>query len=199
MKSAPPSNQKTPPKKGNKKQELVCSKLGDRTKLVRSLSASITSQNLFIDHSNYVQMLPTNYIAAVYANLKKLGLEEEKEQLVSQFTNERTTSVRNMKIREARVLLQSLQTSADQKATQKRVKMINTIYSLAYQMNITLLSGENIKVDTTRLNELIKALSPQKKSLQAHNNKELTILVTIVKKYYNEGLKKGGFYESTGA
>lgn len=143
-------------------------------------------------------MLPRNYISAIYIKLKKLGLEEEKEQLVSDFTNGRTTSVRNMMVKEAQDLLKGLTTPSDKANAEKRVKMINTIYSLAYQMNITRLINSEVKVDTTRLNELIKALSPQKKGLQAHKMEELTVLVTIVKKYYKQGLQKGGFYESTG-
>lgn len=143
--------------------------------------------------------LPINYIKAVHATLNEQGVIEQKQQLVFQFTDERTTHVHEMNIGEARELLRALGNDNDPEAAEKRVKMIRTIYSLAYQMNMTCVKNGETKVDTKRLDELVTKLSPQKKGLQAHTAKELTTLVTIVKKYYRERLQKGGFYESTGA
>ena len=83
------------------------------------------------------------------------------------------------------------------KKEDKRGKMIKFVYSLAYQMNMTIVGEEETKVDTKRLDALVKSLSPQKKGLQEHTYDELRILVTVFNKYYKEGLNKEGFYETT--
>lgn len=141
-------------------------------------------------------MLEYKYISAIYAGLSAKGLEEEKESLVSQFTENRTTSTRAMKVHEALDLIAFL--NGNQKSKKDNCsKMIRYIYSMAYQMNMTITTAEKTKVDTNRLEALVKRLSPQKKGLQAHTYNELKILTTLVQKYYKEGLNKGGFYEVT--
>ena len=136
-------------------------------------------------------MLANNYIQAIYAGLSNQGLRSEKESLVSQYTDSRTTSVREMKKHEALDLISFL--NGDKKDNRdKRGKMIRYIYSVAYNMNMTKEVEGKVKVDTERLEALTKRLSPQKKGLQAHSYKELPIF----NKYYKEGLNKGGFYES---
>lgn len=140
-------------------------------------------------------MLAYKYISAIYAGLSTKGLEEEKESLVSQFTDKRTTSTREMKKTEALDLIAFL--NGDNKSKKdKRSKMIRYIYSMAHQMNMTVTTAKKTKVDTDRLNALVKRLSPQKKGLQEHSYKELITLTSLVQKYYKEGLNKGGFYEA---
>lgn len=140
-------------------------------------------------------MLGRKYISAIYAGLSAKGLKDEKESLVSQYTDGRTTSTREMKQEEALGLISFL--NGDKKSkVDKRGKMIRFIYSLAYQMNMTITTDEKTKVDTTRLNALVKRLSPQKKELKEHDYEELTIVTSLVQKYYKQRLNKAGFYES---
>lgn len=141
-------------------------------------------------------MLERRYIAAIYAGLNSKGLQDQKETLVQSYTNNRTSSTRSMSKSEALDLISFLNGDSN-KEEDKRSKMIRYIYSLAYQMNITLVTKKDTKVDTKRLEALTKRLSPQKKGLQEHTYNELKTLVTLFKKYYKEGLNKGGFYEST--
>ncbi len=140
-------------------------------------------------------MLENKYIAAIYAGLRAKGLQDQKEELVSSYTNERTTSTRGMTKREALDLIAYLNGDQNNKED-KRSKMIRYIYSLAYQMNMTQITKKKTKVDTERLNALAKRLSPQKKGLQEHTYDELKTLVSLFNKYYKEQLNKGGFYES---
>lgn len=140
-------------------------------------------------------MLENKYISAIYTGLKSKGLQDQKEELVLSYTNDRTTSTREMRKQEALGLIAFL--NGDQKKEKDKCsKMIRYIYSLAYQMNITVITKEKTKVDTKRLDALCKRLSPQKKGLQEHTYDELKTLVTLFNKYYKERLNKGGFYES---
>lgn len=140
-------------------------------------------------------MLAKKYISAIYAGLSAKGLQDQKEELVSSYTDGRTTSTRGMTTAEALNLISFL--NGDQnKKEDKRSKMICYIYSLAYQMNMTLITKEKTKVDTERLDALVKRLSPQNKGLQEHSYDELITLTTLFNKYYKERLNKGGFYES---
>lgn len=135
--------------------------------------------------------LASKYISSVYAALAAKGLQakEDKEMMVSQFTENRTTSVREMKTAEAMALINKL--NGDKKdINDKRSKMIRTVYSYGHSLNITKIVGTETKVDTERLDALTIRLSPQKKPLQKHTYDELTILVTIFAKYYKEQVNK---------
>lgn len=135
--------------------------------------------------------LEAKYISSIYAALAANGLssKEDKEEIVSQFTEGRTTSVREMQVSEVMNLLHKF--NGDKKnVNDKRSKMIRTIYSYAYSLDITKTVGDKTKVDTERLDALVKRLSPQKKGLQAHTYDELIVLVTIVQKYYKEQVNK---------
>ncbi len=135
--------------------------------------------------------LASKYISSIYAALAAKGLQskEDKEMMVSQFTENRTTSVREMKTAEAMALINKL--NGDKKDTNdKRSKMIRTVYSYAYELNITKIVGDLTKVDTERLDALTVRLSPQKKGLQKHTYDELIILVTIFTKYHKEQINK---------
>jgi hypothetical protein len=135
--------------------------------------------------------LASKYISSIYAALAAKGLQakEDKEMMVSQFTDGRTISVRDMQTAEAMALINKL--NGDKKDTNdKRSKMIRTIYSYAHSLNMTKLVNGLSKVDTERLDALTKRLSPQKKGLQAHTYEELPKLVTIFAKYYKEQVNK---------
>lgn len=131
-------------------------------------------------------ILPAKYIRAIYTVLEKEGLKEEKEVLVQQYTDYRTTSVRQMTEEEARALLGALAP-----VEQDRGKMIRKVYSYAYRLNMTKMVQGQEKVDLSRLNALVERLSPQHKQLHEHTYSELVILVSLVGKYYYEQLQKG--------
>lgn len=141
-------------------------------------------------------MLDKKYISAIYAGLNAKGLQGQKEELVSSYTDERTTSTREMKKSEAIKLIAYLNIGSESKKD-NRAKMFKKIYALAHEMNITKSIKGKTKVDTKRLDALTKHLSPQNKGLQKHSYDELKTLVTLFKKYYKNRLNKGGFYEDT--
>jgi len=152
------------------------------------VSSRHTACSLF----NQSLMLDKKYIIAIRTGISKKGYKDKegmKEELVSQYTYGRTTSVRAMKTVEALELISYL--SSGQKEARK--KMMRKVYALAYEMNITCIVDRQRKVDTKRLDNLINQLSPQKKGLQKHNNKELRTLISVLEKYYRQELKKGSF------
>lgn len=132
-------------------------------------------------------------IRTIYAILSKLGIKDEKEELVYQYTDGQTTSLKAMRDRQAEQMIADLSAQLKEQTKeqeQKRSKMIRSIYSIAYDLNLTHVVNGKLKVETSRLNALAERLSPQTKPLQQHSYKELVTLVTIFKKYYKQQLQK---------
>jgi hypothetical protein len=134
-------------------------------------------------------MLDKKYIRSIRAALADKGLEEQKESLVHQYTDGRTTHVSDMSTAEALALLAELNKGKSQEDGRK--KMIRLCYSLGYQIGMVDAAG---KLDKTRFNALIERLSPQHKALGDHNYEEMKMLCTLFRKYYNERLKNKEYH-----
>lgn len=131
-----------------------------------------------------METISAAYIRSIRAALADKGLMEQKESLVYQYTNERTTHISEMSQGEALELLAKL--NEGDKPEDQRAKMIRLCYSLGYQMQLV---GEDGKIDKPRFDALIQRLSPQHKDIGSHSYEELKMLCTVFRKYYNEWLK----------
>lgn len=126
--------------------------------------------------------LDKRYIRSIRAAIADKGLNEQKESLVHQYTNKRTTHISEMTTHEALQLLAKLN-EGQVKTEDTRKKMIRLCYSIGYQLKLTDDAGE---LDKARFDGLIKRLSPQHKSIQEHNYDEMVTLCSIMRKYLRE-------------
>jgi len=131
---------------------------------------------------NYKQMKLARYL------LNQAGLADEKDGIVLQFTNNRTTHLSEMTKAETTALLTSLCDTRIGQAhqSQTRKRMINKILSMAHEMGWEKPDG---KVDMKRLNAWCEKYSKQHTPLDKISDQELPSVVTVFEKVYLSFLK----------
>ncbi|WP_400192796.1 hypothetical protein [Hymenobacter sp. B81] len=122
--------------------------------------------------------------------INQLGLKDEKEALVREFSGIGATSSKQLLTQEAMRLIKHLEDcAANPEASQERAmradKMRNKILSLAHEMRWELDGG---RVDMKRVNEWCQARGFGKKDLNQYTYDELTKLVSQFKIVYTKYL-----------
>lgn len=116
------------------------------------------------------------------------GIDKEaKEDLVSQFTEGRTTSTREMKTTEAIALIRALNGQVDSfRPNDKADRMRKKILALCHEMKWELPDG---KVNMDRVNGFCLSRGYLKKPLDEYSAKELPSLVTQFENLHKNYLK----------
>lgn len=119
--------------------------------------------------------------------LNQCGLSDEldKAEIVFEYTNGRSTSLKEMTQRETSALINVLNERLSP-AKAKRDRQVSKILSMAHEMHWELQDG---KVDMERLDVFFLTRTPQKKKLAEFTDAELPGLVTLFEKVYISFLK----------
>jgi len=133
--------------------------------------------------------LDKKYIIQIRTIITNRGLtEEDKEDLVSQFSNQRTTSIRAMKTTEAIALIKALNGESDTFRPDNRLnRMQRKILALAHEMDW---ETEDGKINMDRVNGFCKMRGYRKKTFNDYTEKELPKLITQFEKMYKNHLEK---------
>jgi hypothetical protein len=134
-------------------------------------------------------------IKAIQTAIRANGLQEQKEALVLQYTNNRETSVANMTFAEAQQLLQVL--NAPKTTPDPRQKMYNQMIAAAHEMGwikkqSIVQPGGSIKVinNYDDLHNWVLKYGYLKKPLSKYTYEELPKLVTAFRNLYQTWLHK---------
>lgn len=133
--------------------------------------------------------LETKYIRQIRAIMAKQGIDEElKQELVSDLTNGRTTSISKLFGHEAISLIRNLNGDADQWKAEdtKANKLRRSILAIAHQLGWETDEG---KVDMARVNGFCEARGFGKKPLNDYTVKELPKLIAQFKAFQNNTTK----------
>ncbi|MFD2961348.1 MULTISPECIES: hypothetical protein [Olivibacter] len=117
--------------------------------------------------------------------LAKAGLLDMKDEIVFNFTNGRTQSLKEMTYHETNALISSL-TGKLNPDLQKRNKMIAKIFSLAHEMHWELPNGN---VDIAHIDSFCLTKTKHKKKLSKFTTDELPELVTVLERVHYSFLK----------
>lgn len=112
--------------------------------------------------------------------------KEDKQSVISAYTNKRTSSSKEMSFEESAALIGHLKTFdvKDKKADKMRKKII----SMAHEMNWR---KEGTKqIDMSRINNWCKKFGSLHKTLDSHTYEELPALVTQFEKLYKDYINK---------
>ncbi|MFT4073024.1 MAG: hypothetical protein QM654_14005 [Dysgonamonadaceae bacterium] len=116
--------------------------------------------------------ISTAQIKLIHVLLRQQGLMEEKENLIHSFSGGRTTSSRELSQVEAKQLINTLKGATDE--PEKRKKIYNTIYALAYEMDIIYGdSEEDVQMNMAKLNVFCRERGTVKKNLSAQSHEEM--------------------------
>lgn len=116
--------------------------------------------------------------------LTDLNLQGRRHDFAYRKSGGRTESTRELHNNEILAIIQELEGTSE---TYHRCdKMRKKIISMAHQMNWQV----NGKADMARINNWCMVYGPYKKQLNAHNIKELGILVSIFDKVYRQYMNK---------
>lgn len=132
-------------------------------------------------------------IITIRTLLAKAGLaeKEDKEALVMQFTNSRTSSISSMESKEALVMILHLKTSLGQvkykPASDRCQPMKNKIISMAHEMGWRI--PGSTKIDMEKLNNWCEKRGMYHKKLDKHTYEELPALVTQFEAVYRSFLR----------
>lgn len=145
-----------------------------------------------------MQQITKSQIAAIQTAIRVKGLQEQKNDLVRQYTNGREVSVARMHFSEAHELLKMLNGQAAATPAKPRDKMIRSLIAMAREMGVitkykTVDAGGQLteKSDYSRFNDWLLTKSCAKKpNLNACTYEELNKLVTQYKAVYTDWLKK---------
>ncbi len=119
-------------------------------------------------------------IKAVRSMISNLGLNDEKDSIIEEATNNRTTSTKEMSFTEGKLLIGNLKKHCAPRAEDEaKRKMQNKILAIAHDLDWELSSG---RVDMARLNGWCKSRSRLKKGFRSHTVKELPGLITQFEK-----------------
>jgi hypothetical protein len=132
--------------------------------------------------------LEKKYIIQIRTIISTKGFsEEEKEQMVSNATGQRTTSIREMYTREAIALIKALNGTpeAPQESTKKR-RMKRQILALCHEMDW---ETDDDKVDMKRVNAYCVQRGYLKKPFDDYTEKELPTLVAQFKQMHKNYLQ----------
>lgn len=127
--------------------------------------------------------MTSKQIKFVWGLLHRAGLKEEKEKLVWEFSEGRTTSLNEMNQEETQELINAL--LGEDKST-SRQKQLRKVFSQMHEMGWELTDG---KVDIDRLNAWAVKYSPLHKPVDQYKENELPQLVTAFGKMYQSFLE----------
>lgn len=127
--------------------------------------------------------MTTAQIKYVRGLLAKVGLSDQKDDLVRGFTNGRTTHLTEMNHAETNALIKAL---VGGETVSPRDMMIRKILSIAHTMKWQLADG---KVDMNRINAWCVKYSKEHKGLDQISNDQLPSVVTQFEKVYSSFLK----------
>ncbi len=120
-----------------------------------------------------MNLISAAQIKILHTLLNQLGLLEEKARFISDVSNGRTQSSRQLTFSEARVLIQHLKTDDSGE------KMRKKIFALAYEAQMIWgETEEDKKMNGVKLKEFIKAKGAVKKELNKMTNAELVKTVS---------------------
>ena len=126
--------------------------------------------------------MTTKQIKYVRGLLRSADLEEEKDSLVLQYTDGRTTHLTDMNQADTQALIKALGGGVS-----PRTKMVNKMLSLAHEMGWEL--PESRKVNMERINAWCNKYTKHKCDLDDIPNSELGAVVTNFEKIYEDFLK----------
>lgn len=121
-------------------------------------------------------------IIGIRTMLSKLGLKEEKENLISTYTKERTTHITKMSKSEAAQLIKNLKNPNEEAQERQRKHII----AMAHNMNWQLPGG---KADMQRVNGWVQQYGHLSGKLNDYEGEALQKLVTQFQKVYKHYLK----------
>lgn len=124
--------------------------------------------------------MTTAQIKYVRGLLSKAGLSEQKDEIVYEYTDGRTTHLTDMNQTETAALIKALSGKS------KKDAMVGKILSMAHEMGWELPDG---KVDMKRINAWCEKYTKQKKALDQIPVNELPAVVTVFEKVYMSFLK----------
>ena len=113
--------------------------------------------------------------------LARHGLTDQKEEIVMEYTDGRTSSLSAMTYRETKALIAALEGG-----TKPRDAQVNKILSMAHEMGWELQNG---KADLQRIDRWCIKYTDQHKPLSEIEDKDLPKVVTIFQKVYMSFLK----------
>lgn len=120
-----------------------------------------------------------NQLKAIYTLLKMAGLADFKEDIITGYSNGRTSSVRDLNTTEAADVIEHLQNlvsgGENKIASIAESKMKNKILAMAHEMGWEKPGG---KIDMQRVNNWCTKWSSKKKKLDEYSLKELPKLVS---------------------
>ncbi len=125
---------------------------------------------------------------AIYAKLKAIGYPYERDELIYQFTNGRTSSIKELTAHDYRELINwmySIYNVENEKALVSEAKQKRKIIALFCQMGYT--NGD--KPDYQRIDDWCAKSGPIKQRLNYHKGKDLNTLVTQAEKVYQSFIK----------
>lgn len=125
--------------------------------------------------------MTTNQIRLVRMLMSKKGIIADKEAIVLQYTNQRTTHLSEMTWQETKALIEMLQ------GKDSRERMTNKMLSMCHVIGWEVVPGG--AVDMARLNAWLVKYSPAHKPLKELSSKELQQAVGIFEKVYENALK----------
>ena len=139
----------------------------------------------------------TQQIKAFWATLSSLGMKDEKEALVLQATNHRTTSSRDMSHQEMMDLLTHLNGGPGKKprkVNEERVRMIKKVHFLCHQMEwqkttpdgVLLLKEGRPQIDKERLDNWCQKYGPHKQPFNDHKTDQLPKLLAVLEKVHTQ-------------
>lgn len=129
----------------------------------------------------------------LHALLTKCGMnnDEDKQSLVENITDFRTTHSSQLTAMEAQQAishLQQLQGEQVKAADKMRKKFFSHAHTLGWHLrdkdNKLLLNNDRPQVEASRIDSFLTEYGPYKKPLQKHSYKELTTALTIFEKAY---------------
>lgn len=127
-------------------------------------------------------MLSPNKLKAVQTLISKTDNRDEKANIVSQYTNGRTESVREMNEQEAARLIDDLKRLApNHKATHGGEKMRRKLISMAHELGWKLSNG---KIDMKRVNEWCVKYGHKHVALNQYTYNDLPQLLSQFEKMY---------------
>lgn len=137
------------------------------------------------------RQLTVSQITCIQTLLTKHGLRDEKESIVESFSGGRTTSLRELRITEAQMLIGHLKSLEPSNARAERMR--NKILSIAHEMgwytSPTSPRAER-KLDMRRVNNWCLKYGYLHKLLDEYTYEELPKLVTQFEEVYKDMLRK---------
>lgn len=127
-------------------------------------------------------MITTNQKKYAYGLLRRLGLNDDKEEIIFNFTNGRTSHISSMTHEEFGKFIEALDPNVKDKK-----EMTGKVLSVAHELGWELANG---KVNMDKIDQFCMKRTPAKKALDRQSKEELIVTVTIFKKL-EKGLIEG--------